>query len=146
MSSSQIVFSRRLRETPFEQRALAAGARAFTVYNHMPLSSAYQSPQEDYAHLCEHVQIWDVSCERQVEVAGPDALVLVELVTPRDISCCEIGQCMYAPLVDENGGIVNDPIILPCRRGSLLDFHRGFGCSVMAEGNRLWPLYGCPGF
>ena len=112
MTSQQLVFSRRLRETPFEARAREQGARAFTIYNHMPLSSVYASPEDDYAHLCEHVQIWDVAAERQVEVVGPDALALTELVTPRDIAKCRIGQCMYAPLVDEYGGIVNDPIIL----------------------------------
>ena len=72
----------------------------------------FRSHQEDYEHLCEHVQIWDVSCERQVEVVGPDALKLVELATPRDISKCRIGQCMYAILVDEHGGIVNDPLLI----------------------------------
>ena len=50
--------------------------------------------------------------ERQVEIVGPDALRLTELITPRDISKCAVGQCMYAPLCDENGGIINDPIIL----------------------------------
>ena len=112
MSVPQIVFSRRLRQTPFEQRALEQGAKAFTVYNHMPLSSVYASPEEDYKHLCENVQVWDVACERQVEVVGKDALALVELVTPRDISTCKVGQCYYAPVVDEHGGIVNDPIII----------------------------------
>jgi len=112
MSSSHIVFSRRLRLTPFEQRAVEQGAKAFTVYNHMPLPSVYQSLEEDYRHLCNHVQIWDVSAERQVEVKGPDALALIELITPRDISRCQVGQCMYAPLVDESGGIINDPLIL----------------------------------
>ncbi len=112
MSAPKIVFSRRLRQTPFEQRALEQGAKAFTVYNHMPLSSVYESPEEDYAHLCEHVQVWDVACEHQVEVVGKDALALVELVTPRDISKCAIGQCFYAPVCDENGGVVNDPIII----------------------------------
>ncbi len=112
MTASQIVFSRRLRKTAFEERAIAQGARAFTIYNHMPLSSVYESPEADYQHLCEHVQLWDVSVERQVEVVGPDALALVELVTPRDMQKCKVGQCMYAPLVDEFGGIVNDPIIL----------------------------------
>jgi glycine cleavage system aminomethyltransferase T len=58
------------------------------------------------------VQLWDVAVERQVEIVGPDAMALVELITPRDMSHCEIGQGMYAPLVDEFGGIVNDPIIL----------------------------------
>ena len=58
------------------------------------------------------MQIWDVACERQVEIVGPDALRLVELITPRDISRCAIGQCLYAPLCDENGGVVNDPVVL----------------------------------
>ena len=112
MTPAQLVLSRRLRKTPYEQRVLENGARAFTIYNHMPLASVYESPEADYRHLCEHVQIWDVAAERQVEVVGPDALALVELTTPRDIARCEVGQGVYAPLVDEHGGIVNDPIIL----------------------------------
>ena len=112
MTSSQIILSRRLRTTPFETKVFEGGVKAFTVYNHMTLASVYRSPQEDYEHLCNHVQLWDVSAERQVEVVGPDALALVELVTPRDISKCAVGQCMYAPLVDVYGGIVNDPVIL----------------------------------
>ena len=112
MNSAQLVLSRRIRKTPFEQRVFENGVQGFTTYNHMPLASIFSSPQEDYEHLCENVQIWDVSCERQVEVVGPDAMRLVELVTPRDISLCEVGQCMYAPLVDETGSIVNDPIII----------------------------------
>lgn len=112
MQNPALVYSRRVRTTPFEERVLAQGVKAFTVYNHMTLASTFRSPLEDYEHLCHHVQLWDVSCERQVEVTGPDALALVELVTPRDISRCETGQCLYAPLVDETGGIVNDPIVL----------------------------------
>ncbi len=86
--------------------------KSMTIYNNTPLMTVFRSPREDYEHLCKHVQIWDVSCERQVEIDGNDALKLIELITPRDISKCEIGQCMYIPLVDENGGIVNDPILL----------------------------------
>lgn len=112
MNSRQLVLSRRIRKTPFEERVFENGAKSFTTYNHMPLASVYESVEEDYQHLIEHVQIWDVACERQVEVCGPDALKLVELITPRDISKCQIGQCMYAPLVDEFGKIVNDPIII----------------------------------
>ena len=107
-----ISFSRRVRETPYEARVMAQGARAFTVYNQMTLATFFRSPEEDYWHLREHVQLWDVACERQVEVRGPDALRLVELSTPRDLSACRIGQCVYAPLCDETGGIVNDPVVL----------------------------------
>ena len=112
MKNPQIVLSRRIGKTPYEERVFEQGAQAFTTYNHTPLASVFNSSEEDYDHLCEHVQIWDVSCERQVEVVGPDALKLIELVTPRDMSKCKIGQCMYAILVDENGGIVNDPIAI----------------------------------
>ncbi len=83
-----------------------------TVYNNTPLATVFRSAQQDYEHLCEHVQIWDVSCQRQVQIDGRDALELIELITPRDISRCQIGQCMYIPLVDENGLIINDPVLL----------------------------------
>lgn len=112
MNKPELVLSRRLRKTPFEQRVREQGARAFTIYNHMTLSSVYESLQADYEHLCQYVQLWDVAAERQVEVAGKDALALVELITPRDISRCVTGQCMYVPLIDEHGGIINDPIVL----------------------------------
>lgn len=100
MATPEIVFSRRLRQTPFERRA-----RAFTIYNHMALPSVFESVAADYAHLCEFVQLWDVAAERQVEVVGSDAMALIELVTPRDIAKCEMGRCVYAPLVHQHGGI-----------------------------------------
>lgn len=67
---------------------------------------------DDYWHLRQHVQLWDVSVERQVSIKGKDTARLVQMMTPRDISKCQIKQCYYAPLCDEFGGIVNDPIIL----------------------------------
>lgn len=112
MAVVPVNLSRRLRETPFEKRVLECGVKAFSLYNKMTLPATFQSLEEDYQHLCEHVQIWDVACERQVEIVGPDAARLVELITPRDLSKCNVGQGLYAPLCDENAGIINDPIIL----------------------------------
>lgn len=102
----------RIRQTPFSDRVEATGAKAFTVYNHMLLPLTFRSLEEDYYHLKEHVQLWDVSAQRQVEVVGPDAARLVQLMTPRDLSKAVPGQCLYAPLVDEKGGMLNDPIVL----------------------------------
>ena len=85
---------------------------AASVYNHVVLPTAYASLEEDYWHLREHVQIWDVACQVQVQIQGPDALRLVEYLTPRDLSKIVPGQCVYAPLIDEQAGIINDPIIL----------------------------------
>ena len=112
MATAEFVLSRRLRASPFEPRVLEHGAKIFTLYNKMTLPQVFESLQADYEHLKQHVQLWDVACERQVEAVGPDAHALMELVTPRDLSGLQVGQGVYAPLVDESGGIVNDPIIL----------------------------------
>ena len=112
MHSTELVLSPRLRRTAFEERVFDLGVQSFTIYNHMTLPVAYSSNPEAYQHLCENVQIWDVAAERQVEVIGPDALKLVELITPRDISRCAVGQCVYAPLADQDGLVINDPLIL----------------------------------
>ena len=113
MGASGLNMSRRIRRTPFTDRVEAHGVRGFSVVNHMILPKAFQPPvEEDYWHLREHVQLWDVSCQRQVEIAGPDAARLVQWMTPRDISTARVGQCLYVPLVDETGGMINDPVLL----------------------------------
>ena len=77
--------SRRLRRTPFSAGVEAAGVSAYTVYNHMLLPTVFASVEEDYRHLKSAVQVWDVACERQVEVRGPDAGKLVQMLSPRDL-------------------------------------------------------------
>jgi len=68
--------------------------------------------EDDYWHLCEHVQVWDVSAEKQVAISGPDAYRLIQMMTPRDLSKARIGRCFYVPLCNPEGGIVNDPIAI----------------------------------
>ena len=105
--------SRRLRRTAYTQNVEAAGVTGYSIVNHMLLPKGFQkSVEEDYWHLREHVQIWDVSCQRQVEIAGPDAEKLVQLMTPRNISKADVGDCYYLPIIDENAGIINDPVLL----------------------------------
>ena len=105
--------SRRIRRTPYTGRVESAGVRAFTVTNHMLLPKAYRrSVEDDYRHLREAVQMWDVSCQRQVQIEGPDAARLVQMMTPRNIGGARPGDCLYLPLVAPDGGIVNDPVML----------------------------------
>ena len=66
MTAPAIAMTRRSRATPYTPRVAAAGVKTYTVYNHMLLATVFRSLEEDYWHLREHVQIWDVSCERQV--------------------------------------------------------------------------------
>ncbi len=107
-----LAISNRLRSTPFTSRVQQHGVKAFTVYNHMLLPTEFESVEADYWHLCEHVQVWDVGVERQVDIKGPDAQRLVQWMTPRDISKVVVGRCVYTPLVDEHGYLINDPVAL----------------------------------
>ncbi|MCY4306367.1 MAG: dimethylsulfoniopropionate demethylase [Aestuariivita sp.] len=109
---SLMTASCRLRRTPFSQNVDNAGAKAFTVYNRMLLPTFFESIEADYHHLKSHVQLWDVSCQRQVEIRGPDASHLMQLLTPRNISSMMSGQCRYVPIVDDAGGMLNDPVAL----------------------------------
>ena len=112
MSGSLLFPSRRLRATPFTSRVSALGVTGYTVYNHMLLATVFESLQEDYKHLKEYVQIWDVSVERQVELLGPDAHKLACMISARDLTNAKVGRCYYAPICDQNGAIINDPIAL----------------------------------
>ena len=102
--------SRRVRRTPFSDGVEAAGVKAYTVYNRMLLPTVFESVQEDYRHLKSEVQVWDVACERQVELRGPDSGRLMQMLTPRDLRKMLPGQCFYVPIVDETGGMLNDPV------------------------------------
>lgn len=106
----QLSPSRRLRRTLFSQGVEEQGVTAYTVYNRMLLPTVFRSVQEDYHHLKQAVQVWDVACERQIEIRGPDAARLVQMLTPRDLRQMTVGQCYYVPIVDETGGMLNDPV------------------------------------
>jgi len=112
MSGSLLFPSRRLRATPFTSRVSALGVTGYTVYNHMLLATVFESLQEDYKHLKDYVQIWDVSVERQVQLLGPDAHKLACMISARDLTNAKVGRCYYAPICDQNGAIINDPIAL----------------------------------
>ena len=109
----QLAASCRIRSTPYTKCVEALGVSGYSVVNHTILPKGFKrSVEEDYWHLKEHVQIWDVACQRQVELKGKDAAHLAQLMTPRDLSDAQIGQCLYAPMIDEKAGMLNDPVIL----------------------------------
>ena len=111
MKNFSIIKSRRLRSTPYTDRVESHGVSGYTVYNHMLLPVSFKSVESDYEHLKKFVQVWDVAAERQVEISGKDSAKLVQLMTCRDLSKSKVGKCYYAPLIDDGGCLVNDPII-----------------------------------
>ena len=68
--------------------------------------------EAEYWHLLNHVTLWDVAVERQLEVQGRDGFRFAQLLTPRDLSKCAVGQGKYVLITAPDGGIVNDPVML----------------------------------
>ncbi|MGI9356172.1 MAG: dimethylsulfoniopropionate demethylase [Rhizobiaceae bacterium] len=102
----------RMRRSPFWASSHANGPHGYLVYNNMLIASYFGVPEEEYYHLKSAVQLWDVGCERQIEVSGPDAVRLVQMSTPRNIDRMQDNQCYYIPTVDREGGMTNDPVLL----------------------------------
>jgi dimethylsulfoniopropionate demethylase len=154
MSVTKLQVSRRQRATPYTPRVEALGVSGYSVVNHTILPKGFRRTlTEDYWHLKSHVQLWDVGCQRQVQLQGPDAGWLAQLLTPRDLRNACIGQCLYAPMIDETGGMLNDPIILKLAQDhfwfSIADadillwaraFALGRGLDVQVDEPDVWPL------
>jgi glycine cleavage system aminomethyltransferase T len=100
------------RKSPYFDATIRSGCSAFDIYNHTYLPAYYDDPVTEYWHLLNHVTIWDVGVERQVEITGPDAFAFTNMLTPRDLSTCAVGQCKYVVITDQDGGIINDPVLL----------------------------------
>ncbi|MDG2473903.1 MAG: dimethylsulfoniopropionate demethylase [Paracoccaceae bacterium] len=102
----------RIRRTPFSPGVEKAGVKSYTVYNHTLLATEFDNYVEDYHHLKRDVQIWDVACEKQVRIQGFDAEKLMKLLSPRDLTKLHQDQCFYIPMIDKNGGMLNDPVAI----------------------------------
>jgi aminomethyltransferase len=101
----------RLRRSPFYEAEQRHGPRGYTVYNHMLFPTNYDDFEAEYWHLLRHVTLWDVAVERCLEVSGKDGLRLAQLMTPRDLSTCAVGQAKYVLICAADGGILNDPVM-----------------------------------
>ncbi len=100
------------RKSPYFEATKRAGCKSWGLYNHMLLPTLYDDPVTEYQALLNDVTMWDVSVERYVEITGPDAFELTNLITCRDLTTCDVWQCKYVLLTAADGGIVNDPVLL----------------------------------
>jgi len=109
---ASLSFGTQVRKSPFTHAALRWGATGLSVYNHMYIPRDFGDLTQNFWNLVNDAILCDVAVERQVEITGPDAGKFTQLLCPRDLSACEVGQCKYVILVDDDGGIINDPILL----------------------------------
>jgi aminomethyltransferase len=100
------------RKSPYFEATKRHGCVSWGLYNHMLLPTLYDDPVTEYWALLNDVTVWDVAVERCVEITGPDAFDLTNLITCRDLTTCDVWQCKYVLLTAADGGIVNDPVLL----------------------------------
>lgn len=108
----KILLYTRIKKGPFYRASRRHGVKAYSVYNHRYHPRYYDDPINEYWKLIEGVTLWDVGVERQIEITGADAFEFTNFLVPRDLTKCKVGQCKYTVLCAEDGGIINDPVLL----------------------------------
>ena len=112
MINKNFGFGTQIRKSPYFDSTVKWGATGFSVYNHMYIPRDFGDPEQNFWNLIEKAILCDVAVERQVEITGPDAYKFTQLLTPRDLSKLAIGQCKYVLITNNDGGILNDPVLL----------------------------------
>jgi aminomethyltransferase len=141
------------RRSPYFEGTVRAGAKAYDVYNHTLLPGYYVDPDEEYQALLDGVVVWDVGAERTIEVSGPDADRLIDMMTCRDLTKCAVGQGKYMLVTAADGGIVNDPVLLHVAEDRwwmqladsdaglyALGIATGLGLDVEVKDANAWPM------
>lgn len=105
-------FGTQIRKSPFFDATVRWGAKGFSVYNHMYIPRDFGDPEQNFWNLVNDAILCDVAVERQVEITGPDAATFVQMLTPRNLSKMAVGQCKYILITNQDGGILNDPVLL----------------------------------
>ena len=114
----EMLVSTRVRKSPFFHKSFnEEGAWRCTVYNRIYHPRGLVEPEDggamaEYEALTEAVTLWDVAVERQIRVKGPDAEALTDYVITRDATEIESMHGKYVILCNEDGGVLNDPILL----------------------------------
>jgi glycine cleavage system aminomethyltransferase T len=112
IESPGILLYTRIRKSPYFNASRKHGVARYSVYNHTYHPRHYGNPVEEYWKLVNGVTMWDVGVEKQIQIKGPDAFDLANMIVPRDLYKCAVDQCKYVFITAPDGGILNDPVLL----------------------------------
>lgn len=115
-----LIFTR-VRKSPYWHLSVEAGAWRATIYNRIYHPFGYVRPEDggpmvEYEALKNDVTLWNVAVERQIMVKGPDAEAFVDYVITRDATQIEPMRGRYAILCNNEGGVLNDPVLLRLKK------------------------------
>jgi aminomethyltransferase len=106
-----------LRRTPLYEHHVELGARMVPFAGwEMPVQ--YEGVIREHLAVREDAGAFDVSHMGEIEIEGPRAQELLDLLLSNDVKRIGVGQAQYTLLTNEGGGIVDDLIVYqlePCR-------------------------------
>src|SRR5438045_8571490 len=108
----EVLLYTRIRKSPYFYASRRQGVQRYSFYNHMYHPRHYGDPVEEYWQLLNGVTLWDVGVEKQVEIIGPDGFTLTNMLVPRDLTKCKVGQCKYVFIAFQERGILTDTVVL----------------------------------
>ena len=113
----ELLISTRIRKSPYWHLSMEAGCWRAEVYNRVYHPRGYVRNEDggamvEYEALVNDVTMWNVAVERQIRVEGPDAEAFVDYVITRDATKIPPMRARYVILCNEEGGILNDPVLL----------------------------------
>ena len=102
--------STELRRTPLHAVHVASGARMveFAGWD-MPVE--YSGITDEHIAVRTRAGLFDVSHMGEIEIAGPDALALIQWLTSNDASRLSVGQAQYSALTTPAGTFVDDVLV-----------------------------------
>jgi aminomethyltransferase len=100
-----------LRHTVFYP-VIGVAAQEFKLHNGFFKPDRITDPVEEYWAMRRAAGLWDVTGEEVIEVAGSDALALMDELVPRDLSRLPDGHCYYTVMCYDYGGIVEDAVLV----------------------------------
>jgi aminomethyltransferase len=96
-----------LKRTPLYDAHVKAGAR-MVPFGGWEMPVQYTGIIEEHRTVRSVVGLFDVSHMGEFEIAGPDALAVLQHLTSNDVAALQEGQIQYAVLCYPNGTIVDD--------------------------------------
>lgn len=87
-------------------------ARQFKLHNSYLKPDFITDPVEEYWAMRRVAGLWDVTGEEPIEVAGPDALAVMNELVPRDLDRLPDRRCLYVVMCYAHGGIVEDAVLV----------------------------------
>ncbi len=99
-----------LKRTPFHDYHVSAGAKLVDFAGwEMPL--LYRGIVDEHEQTRRSGSLFDVSHMGRLTFAGPDAQRFLDRVVTRNVATMKVGQCRYALVCNDAGGVLDDVIV-----------------------------------